>query len=150
MNNNEIWHRWEPVKSGLTGNYYIDYVENGDDGFKILLAQEKTEQKVEVLFKHWVYAYRSIEEGMRTVLWHKLSEKYGKDFYVNWSFFKLENSSYIKWISDECYGRIDSLEMNHFVIMGMEEVIDIIVGYEPQVSILPTTEAKLGAETIGE
>lgn len=149
MNNNEIWHRWEPIKSGLSGNYYIDYIENGGHGFKVLLAQEKTEHKVEILFQHWVYAHRSTEEGMRTVLFHKLSEKYGDDFYIKWSFFKVENSSYIKWISDECYGVIDRLEMNHFVIMGMDEILDIIVGYEPQVTILPATESKTSSRNNG-
>jgi hypothetical protein len=32
----------------------------------------------------------------------------------------------------------------------MEEVIDIIVGYEPQVTILLATAPKLGAETTDE
>ena len=150
MNNNEIWHRWEPIKADLNGNYYIDLVEQSHNGFRILLEQEDTAQKIEILFTGLVLAYRGTEEGVRFHLFTLLSEEYGTEFYAQWTFFKVENSSYIKWVSGECYGVVDNLEPMHFVIMGLDLVLDIVASYEPQVTILPATSPKLGAETARE
>lgn len=150
MNNNEIWHRWEPIESGLNGNYFVDHAESGLDGFRVLLAQDKTEERVTVFFSNGVLASRFSDEGMRTNLFRQLSEDYGTEFYANWSFFKVDNSSYIKWLSKECFGVIDGLEPKHFVIMGQDLIVDMVASYEPQVTILPATESKLEVAATGE
>lgn len=136
MNNDEIWHRWEPIKSGLIDNYYIDHVDDGMDGFKVLLMQENTGQYLELYFIESVWAYRSTEIGMRSDLFYWLSKEYGDDFYDKWAFFRVEQSSYIKWISNECSSTIAGINLIHFVIKGLDSVLDIIASEYPEIRFI--------------
>jgi len=46
-------------------------------------------------FKDNVLSYRRIDEGMLIKRWTNLDEKYGTEYYAQWSFFKQLNSDYL-------------------------------------------------------
>jgi hypothetical protein len=133
---NEQWVKWEPIK-GLSANYYVDSISDNMKGFKIVLSEAKNEnKKIHIIFKDAVYAYRSTEEGFRLDMLYYLKAQYGAKFYSEWSFFKITDSAYLKWLSEQSYGITDRLNFTHFCIFTMNFVLDIIAAYEPIVKII--------------
>lgn len=133
---NEQWIKWEPIK-GLSANYYVDSISDNMKGFKIVLSEAKNEEnKVHIIFKDSIYAYRSTEEGFRLEMLYSLKAKYGAKFYSEWSFFKINDSIYLKWLSEQSYGITDRLNPIHFCIFTMNFILDIVATYEPKVELI--------------
>ncbi len=133
----EQWIKWEPI-SGLKGNYNINLVLNDPKTFKIILSDyDNPKSQVIITFEESVASYRDTDETYRYKLICDLGEKYGKEFYINWGLFKVKNSNYIKWLSEQSYGISDHFECNHhFAILGVNCVLDIIASYEPKVEMI--------------
>ena len=103
---NEVWHKWEPTPK-ITGNYKIGDFGFTYDGFKVIVEHRESKQTVEVLFEGSIQAFRSTDEGRRLKLGYDLRAKYGADFLRYWSFFKVERSEYLEWISEQSYENSD-------------------------------------------
>lgn len=130
----EKWIRWEPIPN-LSGNFIINSFCMSEKT-QILLSAEHHDIKLEIVFNHNVDAYRYINESWGFSVFEDLAEKYGGNFYKDWSFFKIQNSNYIKSLSDSSIGVSDSFSFIHFCIMSSEEIIHILARYEPTVKIL--------------
>ena len=132
----EKWTRWEPIQ-GLSEKYYIDSVMDTVDGFTIFLSDAKDEEKkVKVFFKDSVDVYRSANESFRYQLIVELKEKYGSDFYGDWTFFKVENSSYVQWLLEQSAGIADGIMFTHFSFIASDSVLDILDPVEPKVELI--------------
>ena len=66
----------------------------------------------------------------------ELDKRYGTEFYVNWSFFKIENSAYLDWLSQQSYGYAKDFKIQHFVIMGMHYIVDVAANNDPEITFL--------------
>ena len=129
----EVWIRWEPAPH-LVNRYYIESVCNNCNGFNILLAEEEVpENKVYVRFKDWVNGYRHTDETLRAHLVHELHKKYGVQFCSQWTFFRVLNSSYLAWLSEQSSTISDHMNLMHFVIFDSDTAIDIAATYEPTI-----------------
>lgn len=127
----EKWVRWTPCQN-LAAKYDIDRVCNDIKSLEILLTDYYNQQdKIIVAFKDSVYSFRSCDESLRVADFADLSSKYGNDFYGNWTFFKIENSSYAKWLSNQSYEFFKKENFIHFVFMGMNSVLDVVAAHEP-------------------
>lgn len=132
----ENWQRWE-IGSELSSKYYIDSISDRVDGFRILLSDANDEsKKVEVLFEDSVHAYRSTDESYRQSTINNLDERYGTEFYGDYTFFKVSNSEYIHWLSLHSYGIAESEPLYHFSFLAVDSVLDVIATYEPKIFIL--------------
>ncbi|KKQ12044.1 MAG: hypothetical protein US22_C0004G0002 [candidate division TM6 bacterium GW2011_GWF2_36_6] len=132
----EQWIKWEPIKE-LSSTYYVDLVIDSKKEFKIILSEEKNPQKkIHIIFENSVYAYRNTYESFRQNTIHILKKQYGESFYINWTFFKITNSSYLSWLAEESYGITNELNFTHFSIIAANEIIDIIAGYEPRIELV--------------
>lgn len=135
MNLKENWLRWEPI-SNLDGKYNLEFISNVNE-FTLLLSQVKNkDKKVKLSFNKSVEAYRVTYESFRQNLINQLTEKYGSEFYSCWAFFKVYNSKYIEWLSEESSGYSDYINLKHFSIFTGEFIIDIIDLFEPTVEII--------------
>ena len=129
----EKWIKWEPVE-GLYSTYYVDILVDSKKEFKIILSEEKNPQKkIQIIFENSVYAYRNTYESFRQNTIHILKKQYGESFYINWTFFKITNSSYLSWLAEQSYGITDEINLTHFSIIAANEIIDIVAGYEPTI-----------------
>ena len=150
MNNevkiNESWTKWIPI-ANLAKKYYIkEILDSIDEGFKVKLLENGNQEKgVTIFFDESVWIYKYTDESFRQYTVAKLNAQYGVDFYAKWTFFKIENSDYLKWISEESYGMYDNLEWRHFCILTDNEILDIIAVYEPEVTLSnqPSVNPKL-------
>ena len=132
----EQWIRWEPI-SGLADKYEIESISDTFDRFTVILSDLKDEEKkVKVTFEGSVDAYRAVNESFRLKTFSELHEKYGVDFYGWWTFFKVADSEYLKWLSEQSYGISDAYSMIHFSFFGVETVLDVLTNYEPKVELI--------------
>ena len=104
------------------------------DALNIFLTHNAGQHKIQLTYAAW--AHRSTNETIRMGVIEELDKRYGTDFYAHWSFFKVENSSYINWLVDQSYGHANDFKIQHFVIIGMHYIVDIAATDEPTVTIL--------------
>ena len=131
----ENWQKWEPI-NGLAKKYYIDGVIDDFYGFKIKLTNRDNEKsKLIISFNESVWAYRSAEEGLRLLTMENLAQKYGANFYTEWTFFKVLNSDYLNWIFKESYNTAPGSNLMHFCVVAMDDILEIIADYEPEVKV---------------
>ena len=134
----EKWTRWEPEKN-LAPKYYIESITDRiEDKFNMILSDSKTKKKVLISFPHGIEAFRSTSESFILLTIDTLDKTYGTDFYGDWTFFKVEDSEYLKWISSQTYNIYDESKFPfiHFCFLGIDSMIDIITTYEPTITFL--------------
>ncbi len=135
----EQWTKWEPI-TGLANKYYIDAVLDSADGFIVFLStDDESDKRVKVTFEDAVYAYRSTDDSLRRKIVAQLSDKYGKEFCEDWTFFKVNNSDYLKWLfeqSEEKPEFTDKLELKHFSFLGADFTLDVADNLEPKVEFI--------------
>jgi hypothetical protein len=129
----DIWERWEPV-SEVSQKYYVDTIIDNIEGLKIVLSDSINEEsKIVIFFNNSVHAYRSTDESYRQKMLNDIDKKYGTKFYSEWTLFKVTNSEYLKWISNQSFGIAKSENLTHFIIVAIDSIIDIIAAYEPKI-----------------
>ena len=132
----EKWTQWKPIE-GLASKYYIKSVSDEIEGFKIILVPLKPKQSsIEILFKDGVDSYLRIDESFRQKLIHEIDKEYGLEFYKNWTLFKVSNSRYLSWLSDQSYEWSNVYDFIHFSLIASDSTIDIVVNYEPEVKFI--------------
>jgi hypothetical protein len=131
----EQWKQWRPIE-GLAGKYQLATISDTADGFVLyFVAMDDQRKKVCVNFEESIDLYRNTRSEYRLALMDTLAEQYGSDFYHNWTFFKIEHSLYVQWISKSSLGISDYYNFIHFAFITADSVLDIVVDYEPSVVI---------------
>jgi len=131
----EEWARWEPLQ-GLSGGFSIKELQMSHVGVRIVLFNENSGIKIEIWFDGPTYAYRCTNESLCFGIFPALGVRYGHDFYIKWSFFKISNSEYLEWVASKTTGSIDDYPLDHFCIVGNDEIIDVLANYEPSVRVI--------------
>ena len=132
----EMWIKWKPIE-GLAPKYDVDLAVDTMDSFKIVLSEMDSPQKrLEVYFDSGVDVYRLTDESYWRNSLHEIDEKYGEDFYGKWTFFKVKNSSYLSWLSEESFEISASRDFTHFAFLAVNSVLEVITNYEPKITFL--------------
>lgn len=132
----EQWIRWEPIPH-LVRQYYIWKLTDFEGKLEIILKDAVNDTpSVKVVFNSIRCAYRYTDELFRAELVHKLNQQHAGTSYMNWTFFKVENSSYIKWFSEQSYTISDRFGLKHFAIITDDEMLDIATLHEPKVEFV--------------
>jgi hypothetical protein len=133
----EQWIRWNPI-GGLAKKYYLDSILYKERELIILLAEEKNERnKVQVIFNNSIKSYKHTEETSTLKTISDIDEKYGGDFYAYWTFFKIQNSDYLKWILEQSLETsYDKLALFHFSFITPISILDVISKSDPLVELI--------------
>ena len=132
----EQWKKWAPI-DGLSPRYYIEAIHDIMDGFSIILVpDEDTTSKVIIAFENSVEAYRATDESFRQKTLLKLSREHGIGLLGQWALFKVHNSSYIHWVSEESFNITGSLQLQHFVFIGGNQIVDVLSTDEPKIELI--------------
>lgn len=132
--NLEQWTRWE-FAPDIAGKYDIESLISNIDGLFIRLYSSDNTRKIELAFTPCADAYRQTNESFMFNLPGELDIKYGGDFFAHWTFFKVENSEYLLWLSKQSQGYSTEFDFVHFCLLGEDSVIDIIARREPHIKI---------------
>ena len=97
------------------------------EGLKINLEAEKNLSKIRMIFAGRVYLYMSTLESYKPSWW--IGE--GDDYYP---FYYAADSKYIKKLKEEANHIADD-KIIHFVIIGVDNVIDVLKSDFPRINI---------------
>lgn len=140
----ENWEKWEPIIK-LEQKYNIDAIEYTiKGGFKITLSKcgaifpkdNDKVKKVIITFKAGIFAHRETDESFMLYTIKMLKNNYGSDFFSKWTFFKVTNSAYLKWISEQSFGLADSYPLTHYSLLAGNAALDIVNDDEPVVEFI--------------
>ena len=130
----EIWTKWEPIPD-LKEKYYVEYIQDDPEIFKVRLYESYASQKrLDIVFENLVKSYRRTDETLRYRVVCYLEKRYDTNFYAKGTFFKITNSKYLEWLSQESCSISDHIPLIHFVLLAADSLVDIVAGYEPIVS----------------
>lgn len=137
----EEWTQWKPLQN-LSKKYYKESASNKIldkiNGFTIILADaNENSPKIKIYFKDGVYAFHNYIDNFRLLTIDYLEEKYGTDFCANWTFFKVENSEYLKWLLEQSGETPDNYRLMHYCIITDYEILEIAATHEPTVIFNP-------------
>lgn len=136
----EYWERWRPYPDLAPQYGVVTYKENSDE-FRILLFDEKDWSKeVWVVFDTTVEAYRTTDESYRLQTIYFLNDKYGGEFYASWTFFKVQNSLYLKWLQEESEGTFAPDQFQHFAFIDDDLILDVVCMHEPRFEFVTSVE----------
>jgi len=94
-------------------------------------------KKIKLKMKHDViYIYRMSDEDSRSKLIDQLIKKYNENFVKNWTFFKVENSEYLQYLSKESLTISDYNNFSHFALITNDEIIDLVNSFEPIIEFI--------------
>lgn len=128
----EEWTRWEPTQ-GLQGKYYLDSFRLDQDNLFLELSNEHELKKIQLEFNIDADSYRYTNESFCFKIPSDLSDRYGTEFYSDWSFFKITNSEYVQSFLQESTTVSIGPLVTHFCILGGDEIVDIIAQHEPKI-----------------
>lgn len=133
MNESE-WIIWEPIKD-FTGTIYLNSFIDDNSGIALTFEVENEDyEKINIIYENWVISYRNTDEGDMLSTISYVRDKYGNDFIQKYSFFKVKNSSYVKWYKSNSCNPWDEVE--HHVYITPNDIIEILSTYSPKVEIL--------------
>jgi hypothetical protein len=145
----EYCENWEPL-SGLISKYNIDFTEYTiNSTFKILLGEAYSQgRNVSVIFKDGIYAHRDTDESFRLSPIQMLRDCGEIKSRIRWTFFKVKNSLYIKWLLEESNSAADSSQLMHFLFAGENSILDVVATYEPIVEFVDSRYVNLNNKKI--
>lgn len=126
----EEWSQWKLLK-GISSKMYLEKLVNDKNGTLLMFKSKDDNDTVEVLFEDSILSLRSTDEGRRLKTINFLDKKYGTEFYAKWTFFKVSNSSYLEWIHQETYDMYTSYNVEHYVFLTPDDIVEILSTYEP-------------------
>lgn len=116
------------------GSFIVTSLVQNAEGTKILLDDE--EHSVEIFFDGVPAMLRQANELLRMRTWRETQIKYQNDFFFrNHFFFRVDNSTLVKWVAEESCNFFVDDNLRHYCIVTSEEVIDILATFTPMVSV---------------
>lgn len=129
------WQQWQPLEQ-MTGRYYIKSYNDNFENLTFILSKYdvKNDTEVHISFENGDEIYRKINESYRLRLWIYLDETH-KDLDRRKSLFKVKDSEYLKFLSEESGSITDYLHFEHYCIMDNEWSFDIATQRVPKVEL---------------
>ena len=127
--------KWIP--KDIIQEYEIEKISFIDHELKVVLLSESDLLKIEVYFSAIIseYQYTKIKYCMCVDRYSNV-KKSGFCFHSNWTFFKVENSKYIKWLSKTSCTVSDSYKMQHFIVADKKYMVEVVDPGDPEIKFL--------------
>jgi hypothetical protein len=130
---NEHWKQWEPIANS-EGKYGIYRFCERAEGLELICRHDDLDRNMKLLFEHHVYAYTNTNETLTLQRLGAIGKQPGLISYGKWSFFTVENSNYIKRLSEQAGGLVNISNLKHFAFITSDSMTDVITSCEPKVS----------------
>ncbi len=128
------WVIWKPADE-VAKKYRLESLTTEMELPDVLLTEVGNNKKKLLLnFEYRVFSYRKTKLCANSHIVQKLNEQHGLAFAAEWSFFKVGNSSYAQWVSDQSYNFIPFDHLIHFAIITEDALLEFVSGGEPEIS----------------
>jgi hypothetical protein len=134
MKNLGKWIPWYPLER-MSDKYNIKSYVSNFDNLKIVLSKRGGGGETEIHISFGgSHIFRKMNESWMSRLWLFL-EKTHKNFDKDWYLFKVEDSEYLKYLSEVSEGLIPYLGFKHYFIMDNEWSFDVVSQMQPRVEL---------------
>lgn len=135
MRTGEIWFEWKPnTEVRLLTQYKVEAICDIIGAFYIVLAPaQDAEKKIKILYEQSVESHRRTN---RVLMKKSLTKLICEEKEALVSYYKVENSAYARWLSEESYGCTEASEYVHLVFAGENCIVDVVAGYEPKIEFI--------------
>jgi hypothetical protein len=126
---------WKPL-SEIGGRYWFESVFY--ENYNLIFSFKKHEQQdthVRIVCKGHVGSYKYTDESYKQESFEYIDTIEDIKAVRPWCFYKVENSCYLKIMSEESNTWSDHIHFEHYCVLGVDEVIDIISAGEPVVEL---------------
>ena len=131
----EKWTYWIPIKD-LYFNYLLDSLIDSDV-LKIAVNEINNRHSLLITFKYSSGAYQITNDNGH----FQKTQNNNKN--ADWAFFKINNSNFLKFLSEYSDTISDTIPFMHFVILTQGYQLDILSPQEPEIKII---QRKLNAK----
>lgn len=104
---------------------YIDEIKWDEDGLKINLSFERDKGQITLLFDSTVYFYKNTAESFKPMWWFDSREDY-RPFYYSY-----DSEDIVNFKKEAEH--VDDYKIIHFVIVGSDNVVDVLTNDLPKV-----------------
>ena len=126
------WCKWVPLDN-VAQQYSLESLVDLDSSLTVTLVDIfDSSKKIQVCSEGPVFSYQCTDLNMRSCTVEKLCEIAGDNF-MQWTFFKVENSALSEWLSSQSFDFIPLNNFVHVVLVTTDTVIDIVGRFEPKV-----------------
>jgi hypothetical protein len=124
---------WKPVND-LQGRYWLKNLFMANATFNFTFECEQREVRIICMGGLPSYTYTNESYAFNRSFVH-LDSKEDVQTIQPWSFYIIENSPYIRRITETSAGVNEMYDLKHYCIIGEDEIIDIIYPTEPIVEV---------------
>ena len=126
---------WKPLDD-IGGNYWFENLSLTNENFVFIYRKEKQRNtKIHIICAGGLPSFRYTNETFLGAFTHIDSLEEIKSIRP-WCFYTVENSAYLKKISDDSGGLSDNFDFKHYCIISEDEALDLIYSVEPVVEIV--------------
>ncbi|HJZ23831.1 MAG TPA: hypothetical protein VJ201_05200 [Candidatus Babeliales bacterium] len=134
----ESYKKWDPLQTmpGLAGKYRIDVIHDSSEYFSVsLLDIQNQDHKIKFIWKDSLSISRKVDFSQNSRYLNNLKRTVAPELIDNWSFFKVENSKFLAWLSIQSDNWSDYMSFEHYHILGPDSLLDIVANYEPIIEL---------------
>ena len=124
----EKYEKWIPVIN-IHENLSLHGLHHNNEGFRILLRDEKTCGVLRILFDSF-FSYRTIDKSL---ILNRQNENKGL---TKWPLFIVKNSRFLQWLNEESIIKQFNKEPIHYALITPNYCIDVISSSAPRVEWL--------------
>ncbi len=129
----EMWKRWKDDLN-LPQKLVLESLTDNMEGISLKFSDENDENtEIEITFTEHALSYRNRDEGEFLRKFKYLGDEYGDEFYTKWSLFEVDSSHYVQWFNEESLGIHQDENIRHFVFITMNDVVEVLSTYEPEI-----------------
>ena len=128
----EHWQKWQPLNE-FPNKIWLECLLQDRNGLKIQF-ECKNDKKIDIIFGKAALTCRMTDEGDMLQSINYWSEEYGDDFFT-WPIYKSNNSSFVKWFNEESCEKFADKNIEHYVFITEDDIIEVISAIAPQIII---------------
>ena len=136
----ELWSYWVPANIEQS-DYNIDSLcENGLNFIIILINYEKKDHEMHITFKK-ARCFRRTNELYTVARMRMAYQQQTREFFLKRQSYKIINSEYLQWASQQSDGISDSAQLEHYVVFTDDIVLDILCANEPAITFVDRNQS---------
>lgn len=127
------WIKWVPNIS-VQPKYFIKKIVDDENGLYVFLVSIEDDSSICMKFPGTVYAYRSLDELSALGTMDHVVDETGHFMASDWTFFLVEQSSYVETIKAGSKGVYSDYDLIHLVVLAGESLFEVITDMLPYIT----------------